>query len=326
MPDSRNTPTGPPAEHHLQVMGVGPDVVADLEDLRDTDDERPDDGDSVVWSEARQRWLYIPAGGGMVAHALGGPYHTPSTLAELNARISDANVDPAGTARPPTAHLHTHASTTGQTANDHHNQIHTLYGANHTPANNLVAVAAPTVNDDVTLGYGVGSWWFDITADLAYVCLDGANGAAVWIEVTQAPAWVTSPSKFHATKADQNVNSGVWTKLTYDNEELDSGGDFDLANSKYIAPADGDYFCIAKAWIEAMANAKDYYIALYLNGVIYAQTHHSTGLVTSPIILVSDVIPLSAADEVEVYVYHTHGALRIVAGIDSASTFAGFRI
>lgn len=35
---------------------------------------------------------------------------------------------------PPAAHTHTHASTTGQTANDHHNQIHALGGADHTSA------------------------------------------------------------------------------------------------------------------------------------------------------------------------------------------------
>lgn len=42
---------------------------------------------------------------------------------------------------------------------------------------------APTVNDDSDDGYGVGSWWFDTTADRAYVCLDATATAAVWVEV-----------------------------------------------------------------------------------------------------------------------------------------------
>lgn len=138
--------------------------------------------------------------------------------------------------------------------------------------------------------------------------------------------WTTSPSKFHVTKADQNVNSATWTKLTWDSEDFDEGGDFDLPNDKYIAPANGFYHFDAKVWLEAIADAKDVYIALYVGGVIYSNTHYSTGLVTSPVILVSDIVQLSAADEVEVYVYHTHGALRIAAGDNAGSTFGGHRI
>jgi hypothetical protein len=50
---------------------------------------------------------------------------------------------------------------------------------------NLSGTAAPTVNDDVDLGYTVGSRWFDTTNDKEYVCLDNTDGAAVWTETTQ---------------------------------------------------------------------------------------------------------------------------------------------
>lgn len=49
---------------------------------------------------------------------------------------------------------------------------------------NLAAGAAPTVNDDVDVGYSVGSVWVDTTNDKAYVCLDATDGAAVWTETT----------------------------------------------------------------------------------------------------------------------------------------------
>lgn len=48
----------------------------------------------------------------------------------------------------------------------------------------LDATQAPTVNNDTTEGYVVGSRWFDVTNDKAYVCLDNTDGAAVWIETT----------------------------------------------------------------------------------------------------------------------------------------------
>ena len=49
----------------------------------------------------------------------------------------------------PTGHTHTHASTTGQTANDHHNQSHVLDGGDHTvsgltPGHILTALTAST--------------------------------------------------------------------------------------------------------------------------------------------------------------------------------------
>lgn len=46
--------------------------------------------------------------------------------------------------------------------------------------NNLAAAVAPTVAADVTLGYDVNSVWLDTTANVAYICLNPAVGAAVW--------------------------------------------------------------------------------------------------------------------------------------------------
>ena len=50
--------------------------------------------------------------------------------------------------------------------------------------NNYTATAAPNpATDDVTLGYSVGSHWYDVTNDEFYVCLDPADGAAVWRQI-----------------------------------------------------------------------------------------------------------------------------------------------
>lgn len=39
---------------------------------------------------------------------------------------------------------------------------------------------APTVNDDISLGYIVSDLWIDETADRVYVCVNNADGAAIW--------------------------------------------------------------------------------------------------------------------------------------------------
>ena len=49
---------------------------------------------------------------------------------------------------------------------------------------NLAATAAPGTGNDGTQGYAVGSDWFDVTNDDAYVCLDASTGAAVWKKTT----------------------------------------------------------------------------------------------------------------------------------------------
>jgi hypothetical protein len=45
---------------------------------------------------------------------------------------------------------------------------------------NFEATAAPTAANDVGEGYAVGSLWVDVTADLAYVCVDSTENTAVW--------------------------------------------------------------------------------------------------------------------------------------------------
>ena len=50
--------------------------------------------------------------------------------------------------------------------------------------NKFDATAAPGVGDDSGDGYAVGSQWFDVTNDDAYVCLDSTVGAAVWKKTT----------------------------------------------------------------------------------------------------------------------------------------------
>ncbi len=49
---------------------------------------------------------------------------------------------------------------------------------------NLSAVIDPTVNDDDTAGYVIGSKWVNGTGGKAFICLDNTTGSAVWTETT----------------------------------------------------------------------------------------------------------------------------------------------
>ncbi len=106
---------------------------ADFLHGREIDSADPNDGEGLTWNVAEQKLKYGP-GGGSAPHALGGTQHTSSTLAELNTKLSDAALDAAGTARPPTAH--------GSTA---HNENYVLGTVKLTVG--AVAPADPAVND-----------------------------------------------------------------------------------------------------------------------------------------------------------------------------------
>lgn len=69
--------------------------------------------------------------------------------------------------------------------------------ASDVPTNNYAGTAAPTVNDDVTEGYSIGSLWIDTVANEAYRCVDATNGAAVWIVSTLDAAEALAITQAH---------------------------------------------------------------------------------------------------------------------------------
>ena len=91
------------------------------------------------------------------------------------------------------------------------------------------ASAAPTVNDDIDLGYMVGSRWADVTNDKEYVCLDNTNGAAVWTETTQAGVGSTTFIGLTDTPASYSGQAGLFPKVNVGETALEfaigGGGD-----------------------------------------------------------------------------------------------------
>lgn len=79
--------------------------------------------------------------------------------------------------------------------------------------NNYTATSAPTVNDDVSLGYQVGSKWYNTTTLQFYVLVDNTDGAAVWVDLTNADdsyqgAWAASTNT--PTLADGTGTNGYY--------------------------------------------------------------------------------------------------------------------
>lgn len=62
---------------------------------------------------------------------------------------------------------------------------------------NYTATAAPSIGNDGTQGYSIGSRWIDVTNKKEYICLDTTTLAAVWKETTIAAASTTDQIDAH---------------------------------------------------------------------------------------------------------------------------------
>lgn len=142
--------------------------------------------------------------------------------------------------------------------------------------NNLNATAAPTVNDDASEGYGVGSNWFDTANDEAYTCLDATDGAAVWIGTTLSVsdlgglAFLSAINNSNWSGADlEIINGGTGASsasAARENLEVYSKGEVDSALSAGVKiVARGEYNSINST-------------AAYANGLTF--TRNGTGLIT----------------------------------------------
>jgi len=107
---------------------------------------------------------------------------------------------------------------------------------------NHEAVIAPTVNDDVDLGYNYGSSWFDTVLNQFYICSDPTDGAAVWqlINETSMPALeqgaLSGPGAFNLTEyCEAWTSAGTGDALTL----ADSSKVGQLKKIIYIAEAAG---------------------------------------------------------------------------------------
>ncbi|MDH3324061.1 MAG: hypothetical protein OEL89_00320 [Candidatus Peregrinibacteria bacterium] len=107
--------------------------------------------------------------------------------------------------------------------------------------NNLVAVTAPSVNDDTTLNYVAGSFWFNQSTNELYNCVDNSTGAAVWNLISGGGgSSVGSSSIWSSFNCDNDV-IGNWTNTGTGTFTFDSASPLNGTTSyKFVASAQND--------------------------------------------------------------------------------------
>ena len=116
--------------------------------------------------------------------------------------------------------------------------------------NNYAATAAPTVDDDSTAGYAVGSEWIDVTNDASYRCLDATEGAAIWVPESFSLSAAYSLPEDIGTEGQVLVAPASGTQLEWANQTADPAPAADIV-------ADLDAHFGSTDWRDATGGAGD---------------------------------------------------------------------
>jgi len=143
-----------------------------------------------------------------VAASLARSDHQHGVAAASPVAIGTANADGTSSSVARADHVHSHGSQTVGTLH----AVTSSSGAGFQPQSNLSAVVAPTVNNDSSGGYTVGSRWIDTTTETEYVCMASTVGAAVW-KITSSSTIATGSATEVSATADTNTASTTYTQM-----------------------------------------------------------------------------------------------------------------
>ena len=151
---------------------------------------------------------------------------------------------------------------------------------------------------------------------------DGAGNLTINnIGLKNAPAFEVRQT------SGQSVNSGSFTKLTWNVENYDTNNAF--ASDKFTVPSgqDGKYYFQVTTELAGIDDAEFVQVMFYKNGSSQAGTTarwYAPGANDDVRARSNVILNLSAADYVEAYIYHNEGAAVTIS--TSETFFRGFKL
>ena len=138
-----------------------------------------------------------------------------------------------------------------------------------------------------------------------------------------------------AKTSDQNISDATWTKVTFDEERIDSNSAFDLSNDKFVVPSGmaGKYFFSVIVVNGSSTNnvLQDAYSGIAVNGT---RIRDNLGMVanssypTNSQSVCTIILDLSVADYVEAYGYTdvTSGQAQFKGSPKGQTCFTGYKL
>ena len=122
-----------------------------------------------------------------------------------------------------------------------------------------------------------------------------------------------------AKSSTQTTQSSTITKVTWDTENYDIGGNF--ASNKFTAPVAGKYFMNATVTFYQMGAGSGIGLQWYKNGSVFRSGHHqSTEINITFAVHGIGVFDLNANDYLEVYVFQGSGSAQNIGVTNSSYT------
>jgi len=162
---------------------------------------------------------------------------------------------------------------------------------------NLTATVAPSITDDTSAGYSVGSIWVDVTSDQSYLCVDSTAGSAVWNQIGGAAT--ATPQILHYAGLSylaSTANTGFPYGVVFDTINGETfGATVSLAANSITVTRSGKYIVSMGAAFRSLSSSKT--MAMQIGGVDSSIKAFTVAGANSPnAASITGVISLSAGD------------------------------
>ena len=128
---------------------------------------------------------------------------------------------------------------------------------------------------------------------------------------------LVNTAKTHAAvrrDTDQTLTTAVNTTIIWETEIDDDGGNFDLANDKYVVPIDGVYLVVLTARFQTMTDLTFHRVQIYVGGNVVSHVSAKATVAQANTLNCTLLMSLSAADEITFKAIHYHGSNRVLQG------------
>lgn len=181
------------------------------------------------------------------------------------------------------------------------------------------------------VGSAAGDKQIALTADIDFVDLGDTFAAYAGREdkilrVNAVPDGIVAKGhpgtvgcRVYLIASQANIGAGA-VKVLFDAADYDIGSDFDLVNSKWVAPVDGYYWTDCCLYMGGLNNGQRYYVKINKNAALIYNEAKQPGGGSNQSFGCRTVLHLTAADELEAYEDGGDGATDVIGG-DSRSTW-----
>ena len=159
----------------------------------------------------------------------------------------------------------------------------------------------------------------------AVVNVDASNNLTIGDSNLNENAINTQCKFLVGLSSPQSIPDNTWTKVEYDTEIYDIGGDFDNASGyDFTVPVTGYYLLYTQGRVDDLDDGDNMQVAIYVDGTIVRRTIGYSANAADIIQMgLTTVEYLTAAQVVYSALYHNEGAAQNATGSENTTYFGG---